>query len=996
MLVAPLPPMTASDPPADADASRDGRLQRLGDAMAAFQRFRAAGQQADRAAFLREHAHLHDVLAPLFETMADTAAGAASAPAPATDAGSADGGAPTLLGPGTCLGDYRLVREVGRGGMGVVYEAEQLSLGRRVALKVLPAHLTGTARSIERFRREAAAASRLRHPAIVPIHDVGEWRGVHWFSMEFVDGRPLHEVMQQERLGVRDDCSRVAELAEITARLADALQHAHDRGLVHRDVKPHNVMIGADGSVRLLDFGLAKETDAVSQSATGEFLGTPHYCSPEQITGRGQAGPAADVFSLGIVLYELLARQRPFDGDSARAVLSRIEAGEFPPLQKTAPDVPRDLQTICHKALERRPQDRYPSAGAFAADLRRFLRIEPIHAVPPGMVTRASKWLRRHRLRVGFAAALAVATLGAPLAWALHLHATRATVLRERQVLAAAEELGFRGIEQCLALLTDRLDQKPGHDASDEADIDAVIGLCESYLQLRGDDPRRRHRVAVALWSVAGIHSRLGNTSAGLAACQRAREVLQDEAGNPGDALLLARLAQRELHLRQLAEPTAGEREFLAAQTAWRQLMDAPANPAPAAATLGLAETLVVRARALADRPDRRLDAESLLQEARTILADRCFADHTAAQELAVGCDAVLGHVLLALGRNQPALDLLQEVVGRIDGLPGKPPLAVEKTNAQVAIGNALQRLQRSDEAQQVLRDAIAAGTIQLQQFPGSRALRRALLSSRTILGSVLMVNGKFAESEAVLREAEVALAAVPPPAGTADWIQRSLEADLAIQLANGLLLQDQTDLAGAETRLLHAIALLQALVGEHPNHVEFRIELGAAWNSLASLGNEHGDHERAASCAEQAIEAQTGALAVLPQHGKARTFLGIHYGQLACAESRRGRDEAASRAATLALQYAGRQPATLRLAAEAATLAMQTAQDHKATAADADAASAAAARAEAHGALAVRLLSRLGELDRREARRLLADRRFTSLRTRPDLEQLAQRLDRP
>jgi serine/threonine protein kinase len=347
-----LPMPTPRD--AETENDREQRLLRLGQAMDAFLRFRRGDAGADRERFLRDHENLRDLLVPMFDDDGD---------ADVTDAAAGDTDPQQAFqpAPGRQLGDYRLVREIGRGGMGVVWEAEQISLRRRVALKLLPEHLSQSPQSIERFRREAAAASRLRHPGLVPIHEVGEWHGVHFFSMEFVEGRTLHVVMQQERFGVRADCSRTAEAAEVTARLADALHHAHEHGLVHRDVKPHNVMVGHDGSVRLLDFGLAKDLDARTQSGGAEFFGTPHYCSPEQITGQTTIGPAADVFSLGIVLYELLARRRPFDGESSRIVLRRIETGEFPSLRSVAPSVPRDLQTICHKALEPRPQDRYPT-----------------------------------------------------------------------------------------------------------------------------------------------------------------------------------------------------------------------------------------------------------------------------------------------------------------------------------------------------------------------------------------------------------------------------------------------------------------------------------------------------------------------------------------------------------------------------------------------------------------------------------------------------------
>lgn len=968
-----MPPEPASrvSDGADADGAQPLRLQRLGDAMDALLQWRARGPRADREQFLREHAALRDLLEPMLD---DDGAEVDEEP-PALDR--------TALEPGRSLGDYRLVREIGRGGMGTVYEAQQLSLPRRVALKVLHGHLAWSAKSIARFRHEAAAAARLNHPAVVPIYEVGEAGGLHFFSMEFVDGRPLHEILWQERLGVRSDCSRAAEAAELVARIADALQHAHEQGLVHRDVKPHNVMVDAAGQVRLLDFGLAKSLDAQPHSVTGEFLGTPHYCSPEQVTGGAAVGPASDIFSLGIVLYELLARRRPFDGDTARLVMQRIEGGDFEPLRQVEASVPRDLQTICHKALELAPRDRYPTAGEFAADLRRFLRIEPIHALPPGTLVRAGKWVRRHRLRVALGTLLAITVVGAPSAYALHLQQTNAAIEHEREVLDQAEELGFRSIEQTLSLLADQLDHQPGPGSRQEPRVDAVVALCENFLLLRSEQPQRQARLAHAFYVLAGIYAQLGRTEAALAALDRSRHLLTSATSPRSEATeaQLGRILLRELHTRQLADASGGEAEFAKASAHWRDLAERPgAEPNVVAA---YAETLLVRARALADRPSRRLEAERLLNQGLAMLSAPALAEHAPAQTIALRSRAVLGHVLLGTGRAEAAVTMLRGVTEGMAKLPQDPMLGVERTMAMASLGHALQLVKRSDEAEAALREAIATAASYLQQFPGSQQLRRRLLSSRTVLGSLLLAKRKIDPAEAVLREA---LTVVAPDASTSkggdSWMERAMLADLDIQLGNCILMRNAAGASSDEAVQMfrQACDLLAALIDEQPQHVDFRIDLGTAWNSLASLANERGEHAAAVDFARRAVSQQEAALQLSPQEARARTFLGIHQGHLAYALAHVGDGQEALQVAKAAIGNAPRLVATMRLVAQAGVRV-----------AHATGTATSPELAEAGNQLAVAALARIGETQRAELRRLLADERFAALRGRPDFEQLRQ-----
>ena len=345
---------------------------------------------------------------------------------------------------GETLGDFRIIREIGRGGMGVVYEAHQESLDRRVALKVLPAHLTLRKATVARFQREASTAARLEHPGIVDIYAVGEEGGNHFFAMEFVDGAPLSRVIERlcfesasslngfhlgaavaetlqkgkARCATRDDSrgdlsddlqeedlllhdfwnrTYIEAVCRIIARVARALDYAHDRGVIHRDVKPSNILVRENGSVVLTDFGLAREEGLPSLTVTGELSGTPHYIAPEQASPkRAPLDHRVDVYSLGVTLYEMLTLIRPFDGKTSQEVLGKIVAREpaSPRSQNTL--IPRDLETVCLTAMDKDPARRYQSADEFRQDLLNFVEYRPILARPTGIGTRALRLIRRH------------------------------------------------------------------------------------------------------------------------------------------------------------------------------------------------------------------------------------------------------------------------------------------------------------------------------------------------------------------------------------------------------------------------------------------------------------------------------------------------------------------------------------------------------------------------------------------------------------------------
>lgn len=288
------------------------------------------------------------------------------------------------------LGDYLLEKELGHGGMGVVYRARQLSLGRTVALKLLLMGRFADAGSIQRFLREASAAAHLHHPNIVAIHEVGEQGGYHYYSMEYIEGPTLEERLQSGPLAPR-------EAAALVRVLAEAVHHAHRHGVIHRDLKPSNVLFDGLDQPHVSDFGLAKRLDdAPGLTLSGELLGSPSYLSPEQAGGRqAEVGPGSDVYALGAILYQCLTGRPPFIAAGTMEVLERIRSSEPLAPKSLEPRVPMDLETIVLKCLEKKPARRYRTARELADDLGRFLAGHPTLARPVVPIERAWRWARR-------------------------------------------------------------------------------------------------------------------------------------------------------------------------------------------------------------------------------------------------------------------------------------------------------------------------------------------------------------------------------------------------------------------------------------------------------------------------------------------------------------------------------------------------------------------------------------------------------------------------
>jgi len=492
--------------------------------------------------------------------------------------------------PPDALGEYRIVREVGRGGMGVVYEAVQETLGRRVALKVLSAGWSTSPRQLERFRREARAAARLHHTNIVPVFGVGEAGGVAYYAMQFIDGHGIDAVLRDvRRLRAGEtlpdepasaaaslvadrfpDAPAVTEgaasttsgsalapsgpsayyrsVARVGLQIAEALAHAHHRGVLHRDIKPSNLLLDLHGNVWITDFGLAKADDSDDLTGTGDVIGTVRYMAPERFNGRSL--PQSDVYGLGVTLYEMLALRPAFDAPDRLDLADQIRTRR--PLAPRAldPRVPRDLETIVLKCLAKDPRDRYVSADLLVEDLRRFLADRPVRARRASGLEQAWRWARRNpALAAVGAAALFFLAGGLALTYSQW---RRAEANADRA--EASYRWAYGAVDTLLddfALMTHARDAERLRAAQQRV-LRHAAALQDEYSERISPTHRQRADLADAALRGAAFKEALGDTAGAEAAYERVLDLVRGDEG-------LARFAGRAYFYRGMNRKRRGE-----------------------------------------------------------------------------------------------------------------------------------------------------------------------------------------------------------------------------------------------------------------------------------------------------------------------------------------------------------------------------------------------------------------------------------------------------
>jgi serine/threonine protein kinase/Tfp pilus assembly protein PilF len=729
------------------------------------------------------------------------------------------------------LGEFRIVREIGRGGMGVVYEAEQTSLGRKVALKVLPPHAARDAAYLARFRREARTAARLHHTNIVPVYGVGEEDGLHFVAMQLIRGAGMDAVLAElrrpasggetpARVETRNEtrdarqnpspasrCSWLVAHPEglsrpyqtdragyyrnvtgLIAQAADALAYAHGQGVVHRDIKPGNLLFDDGGTLWVSDFGLAKAAGTDDVTQPGFVVGTPRYLAPERFDGKDL--PAGDVYALGATLYELLTLKPAFEGTDRERLIDRVRRDEPTPPRMLAPDLPRDLETVCLKCLEKDPDRRY-AAAALADDLRRWLDRRPVRARRIGPVERFDRWARRNPAIAGLTAALFVSLVaGLVIAVTLFVQSDRNYRLAEGRRLDVQQALGRAeksedDAKQAAAKAdrarqaTDAINRFYVRHVLDEARPDregsratVLESLAAAATAVPGEfaDPRLRADVHNALGEV---FREIGQTDKALEQHRLALELNSKEYG-PDDLKTLTslhNLALANLDLGRLQEAHALLRQLLPAFEA-RGRDNEAANKVRG--NLGVVlEMLGKYDEALPlQRETFRSDRDRLGEEHAQTLGDqnnlalllmRCgHADEGAdlLRDLITKLRRLLPedhHRLLTARTNLitfycrkkqyvEALPIARDVLAAQRGAAGDddPTTLMYMNN----VGTILVEIPRLDEAEKVLRETVERMEAHLAERHPHR------LSAYHNLGTVYLKTGRNQEAEALFRKA--------------------------------------------------------------------------------------------------------------------------------------------------------------------------------------------------------------------------------------------------
>jgi eukaryotic-like serine/threonine-protein kinase len=753
---------------------------------------------------------------------------------------------------------YEILGELGRGGMGVVYKARQKGPNRIVALKMILAGSHADARDLTRFRIEAEAVGQLQHANIVQVYDVGEQDGLPFFSLEYVDGGSL-----QSKIAATPQPSR--EAATMVQALAQAMDYAHHRGILHRDLKPANILLTSDGVPKITDFGLAKRFEEdTGQTRTGAILGTPSYMAPEQAAGRSkQVGPPADIYALGSILYELLTGRPPFRGETVFDTIKMVQAVEPVPPTWLQPRVPRDLETICLKALDKEPRKRYDSAGQLAEDLKRFLDGEPILARPTPLWEHAWKWTKR---RPTVAALIAVSTI-AVMAFVVGSYlfarqqsefasreserAEEATVLKnkaeeqerfakegraeaERQRERAETNLqhALAAVDQMLTRIgQERLAHEPRMEKVRRDLLQKALAYYELLLREQGTDPLVLLESGRVHLHVGDIQEQLGGLTQAEKAFRSAIAIFSELTGKlPDRPDLLHDLAAAHSKLSEVLQ-AIGRRDD--AEHAFQRSLDLKNQlvakfPNTADYRYDLAASF--QKRGLHFQTHNQISGAEDAYRRALELFGRLAADFPKVAEYQhelARTKSNYGALLQttqrpkeAEGAYREAIDLLEKLVAR---LPENEDHRKELGRAYLNFGALLQMSANIAEADKNYRLAAATFQSLVEKFPSVPDYREQLAHANNNLGNLFQATNRFAEAEKAGQQARDVLTRLagefPAVPGYRQTLARSLD-------QYGILLVSTNRASQAEEVWKRAISLQEQLVSEFPKQPVYQQEL--------------------------------------------------------------------------------------------------------------------------------------------------------------------------
>ncbi|MFO0944103.1 MAG: protein kinase, partial [Pirellulales bacterium] len=429
------------------------------------------------------------------------------------------------------LGDFELLRELGRGGMGVVYEAMQTSIGRHVALKLLSLSSALNPKQIARFHNEARAAGLLQHANIVPVYSVGTQQGIHYYAMQLIEGTSIDQWIEQQRQLEPSKRTEWQKIVEWIAQIGNALHAAHEAGIIHRDIKPSNLLLDTSNRIWVTDFGLARCTQSSSVTATGDMVGTVRYMSPEQASGRSSlVDGGADMYGLAASLYEMLTLQPAIEGDDPTTILKRIADCAIRPIRSLRPDLPRDLAVVINKAMSYQRYHRYETAQDFAEDLRRVLDNKPPIARPVTAFERVIRWSLRHqRTASSVAAVLVVFVLGLIASYSLNAAQKRKTeafaelnAKNERMARTAFETFGFK--------VAEILENIPSAEIERRQILEEALRYHQQFAAIAQNSPDTRRSFASTLGVIGSLHGELGASEDSVTALRESQTVFAELA----------------------------------------------------------------------------------------------------------------------------------------------------------------------------------------------------------------------------------------------------------------------------------------------------------------------------------------------------------------------------------------------------------------------------------------------------------------------------------
>jgi tetratricopeptide (TPR) repeat protein len=763
------------------------REERLFEILAAYFAAVEAGNNPDRTKWLAQYPEwaediarfmddqdrllrLTEPLRPIAEASSDSADGSAqqhgeltvgqvSQRSPATEP--QNGSADYALGSKVrYIGDYELLGEIARGGMGVVFRARQRSLNRPVALKMLLAGTLMSGEDEQRFRQEAEAAANLDHPNIVPIFEVGRHDGHRYFSMKLIEGVSL-----AQRLPDFSDDQRGA--ARLMAMVARAVHHAHQRGVLHRDLKPSNILLcgGLDAPMGQLepyvtDFGLAKRAESdPGLTQSGAILGTPSYMAPEQASGKkGVVTVATDVYGLGAVLYAILSGKPPFQGDSALETIAHVKDRSLNPPSSYGRRIDRDLETICLKCLEKEPARRYDSAEAVAEDLERWLAGVPIQARPARRAERAWRWCQRNPLVAALStavAALLVAALAGLLVSNRMIAGERDGARQQREKAERHAHQARHAVDQMYTRLAeDWLANQPRLQPMQSEFLALALRFYEEFALEDGDDPEVRREVALAHRRVGQILHKFNDYHRAESALRRSVQIMSDLAATgPARAEDRLQWVESELALGRLLKRNGkadeGGERFRHAVTLCRGLV--AENPRSLAFRLALADALV------------NYEALETLPEAISTFSDMKIEqpDRERCDTILSSAHAHLGSILYERTQFNEALLHHREALRLRAALASKfPDRYAHRTRLLVSmtdLARDLVSLGKGEESLTSYRDALALSRELAEEFPSIPDNHVNVVIGWNNLGSALKALGRLAEAETCLSQGLVA-----------------------------------------------------------------------------------------------------------------------------------------------------------------------------------------------------------------------------------------------